>query len=85
MALLALFGSLARGKNWQDPVTGKILKTKCISEVATAVMIAVLAVAGGVYLHVSLIYVSAFSVLGGWLGPEAVSKLVMDKFKVGVN
>lgn len=84
MALLALFGSIARGKEWLGP-DGRVIKAKCISELATAVMIGVIAVATGGWLHVALPYVAAFSVLGGWLGPSTVSKLVMQRLGVKLD
>lgn len=84
MALLALFGSIARGKEWIGP-DGKVIKAKCLSELATAVMIGVIAIAAGGWLHVALPYVAAFSVLGGWLGPSTVSKLVMRRLGVKLD
>lgn len=81
MTLLALCGSIARGKQWVD-ANGRFLVSKFISEIATAICLAVGAVWAGSYLHVEMAAVAALSVLGGWLGPAAVADFVISKFGV---
>lgn len=82
MSGLALLGSVARGKNWIGP-DGKLLVSRCVSEIATAVCLAVGAVWAGDHLNVEMPAVAAMSVLAGWLGPVAVADYVTSKLNIG--
>lgn len=81
MAALAGVGSVARGKQWfgQD---GRFMWAKFLSEAATAIGLGVVIVAAGEYWHIDARVLSGLCVGAGWLGPAAVSELVLEKLGV---
>lgn len=78
-AFAALCGSVARGKSWTD-LAGRVLMARVVTELATAVGLAMGVVAAGEYFHVDLKALIGLAVFSGWLGPAAVSDLVLSRF-----
>lgn len=80
---LAAVGSIARGKQWFDPLTGKFSWARFVTEASIAVGLAAVIGGCGVAWHVEVPVLCALCVGGGWLGPEPVAKFLLDK--VGVK
>lgn len=80
-ALAALCGSVARGKTWQDP-GGRLLMSRVFPEAATALGLSVGVVALGSYANVDLKVLAGIAVFAGWLGPAAVSDMVLSRIGV---
>lgn len=78
-AFAALCGSVARGKAWTDP-GGRLLVARVVTELATAVGLSMGVLAAGEYFHVDLKALIGLAVFSGWLGPAAVSDMVLSKF-----
>ncbi len=78
----ALVGSLARGKSWLG-VDGRLLKARVVTELATAVGLSMALVAAGEYFHVDLRVLLGLGVFAGWLGPAAVSDMVLARIPGG--
>lgn len=82
MTLLAAVGSLARGKQWVDPVTGRFVWQKFVTEAATAVGLAVVVISVGTSWHVEPAALGGLCVGAGWLGPATVSDFLLQKLGV---
>ncbi len=78
MAFAALVGSVARGRSWAGP-DGRIAVARVAVELATAVGLSMAVVAGGDYFHIDMRILIGLAVFSGWLGPAAVSDMVMTK------
>lgn len=83
MTALAAIGSLARGRQWSDPVTGRFLWMRFISEFATAIGLAVVVVSWGTWAHVEMPVLCGICVGAGWLGPEPVANFILNKLGAG--
>lgn len=82
MTVLAAIGSIARGKQWFDPETGRFVVAKFVTEAATAIGLGVVIVSVGATWHVELPVLCGICVGAGWLGPESVSRLVMGRLGI---
>lgn len=78
MGFAALIGSVARGKSWTGG-DGKVLVARVVTELATAVGLAMAVVSAGEYFHVDLKVLVGLAVFSGWLGPAAVSDMVLSR------
>ncbi len=79
MAGLAGVGSLARGKSWTDAGSGRFLRMKFVSELATAIGLGVVVISWGSWARVEPAVLGGICVGAGWLGPEAVSGFLLEK------
>lgn len=77
-AAAALFGSVARGKTWRGE-DGKIQMGRVFPEIATALGLSIGVMALGEYGHVDLKILAGLAVFAGWLGPAAVSDMVLAR------
>lgn len=82
MGFAALIGSVARGRSWQGP-DGKLVMARAVTELATAVGLSMGVVGLGEWLHVDIKVLVGLAVFSGWLGPAAVSGMVLDRFMPG--
>lgn len=78
MAFAALVGSIARGRNWLG-LDGRFAVTRAAVELSTAVGLSMAVVACGDYFHVDMRILVGLAVFSGWLGPAAVSDMVVAK------
>lgn len=79
----ALIGSLARGRSWRGP-DGRVHVVLIVPELVTAIALSIGVMALGSYGHVDMKILAGLAVFAGWLGPAAVSDLVMAKIR-GTN
>lgn len=77
-AFAALVGSLARGRAWRG-ADGRLVVARFLTEGATAVGLSMAVVAAGEYFHVDLKLLIGVAVFAGWLGPAAVSDMVLSR------
>ena len=80
-AMAALLGSVARGKTWVGG-DGRLMLVRVLPELATAVGLSIGVMAIGSYTHVDLKVLAGIAVFAGWLGPVAVSDMVLSKLGV---
>lgn len=78
MSFAALVGSIARGRSWTGP-DGKIAVARVVVELSTAVGLSMVVVSCGDYFHIDMRILVGLAVFSGWLGPAAVSDMVMSK------
>lgn len=84
LTLLALCGSIARAKQWLD-LSGKLLVWKCVTEVATALVLASVVSALGSYWNVSEPIVAGMAGLSGLVGPAAVVTFLSEKLGIKLS
>lgn len=82
MSFLAGVGSLMRAKQWKA-ADGRIDWGKFVTEGATAVGLGVGVIALGSWGHVEVPVLCGISVFAGWLGPAAVSEMVLARIGKG--
>lgn len=84
LTALALFGSIARAKQWQD-LSGKLLVWKCVTEVSTALVLAAICVGAGSWWNVSEPVIAGMSALAGLVGPAAVVTFLTEKLGIKLS
>lgn len=82
MSFAALVGSVARGRSWQGS-DGKLVMTRVVTELATALGLSMGMMALGEWLHWDVKVLVGLAVFAGWLGPAAVSDMVLSRFSLG--
>lgn len=74
-ALAAAMGSVARGRRWTDPASGKFSFGRFVAEAGTALALSFVVIAGMDYFHWDYRVALAIAVFCGWLGPAAVADI----------
>ena len=77
-AVAAWVGCVARGRSWRD-ADGRLVVARFLTEAATAVGLSMAVVGLGTIWLVDLKLLIGIAVFAGWLGPAAVSDLVLAR------
>jgi hypothetical protein len=84
LGALALAGSISKGRQWRDPVTGRISISIMATGIATAILLASIVRAAGVHYGVEIGAQIAIAGVAGYIGPDpiiaGISKLVLRRF-----